>query len=186
MLTITISPFKGAIITADGRRMSVYPAFIDRRKKIVGLNECSNIGWLNSVELLMARQTGPSWTKRKIDISPELNKGIVCFLNHFHRRLHVWFDCYAFANLVSGLPRHAKQFAIDHWELTRIWGESGCGKTVFLTGPDGKTFLHAAIYLGRHRYISVYGAGGMLEISNLPDMMREFGAVRTYLATPRK
>ena len=185
MLTIVMSPYKGSVITADGQRMNVYPAFFERGGKLARINGCKGLGGNAEIEILRVYRTGTSLQKRRMRLPRAVVKGVALFFDRYHDKQDIRFDCYAFANLVHGLPPHDKKFARAFWETAATQGEVKAGETVFLMSDDDHSFLHAAIYLGGHRYISVYGAGGHLEISSLEDMVRDFSAKRVLLATPR-
>jgi cell wall-associated NlpC family hydrolase len=72
----------------------------------------------------------------------------------------------------------------DHWLTKRLWYRPKYGSVVFLIKGE-HNFRHAAIYIGRGLYISVWGAGGDLEIASLKSMKKDFEANRVEIATPR-
>jgi hypothetical protein len=188
MLTITIGPKKGVVITADNRRVKIFPAFIEQRGKTVRLNDYENIGNIDCVEILVVSQRQASPKKQCLGLEQGLEEGIVHFLNRYQSVREMSFDCYAFANLVQGLPQHAKQFALMHWNLVPARSLPKAGQTIFLMSAfddENVIFAHAAVYLGSGLFISVYGAGGQLEFATLRDMIRDFRADEVLLATPR-
>jgi hypothetical protein len=185
MLTITIGPFKGAIITADGERMRVYPAFIKQGKKVVRLNDRIGLESVNGIEMLRLRPMGSSLTKRRMRLAETIERGIIRFLNNYHDRRDMSFDCYAFACLVAALPQHDKLFARRFWSLAPTHSLPKEGEILFMMNGNNRAFQHAAVYLGDELFVSVYGAGGQLEFSTLRDIIRDFKADQILLATPR-
>jgi hypothetical protein len=183
MLTINISPLQRAIVTADGKRMSVYPTFIKHNGDFAVLNECADVGRVDRIKLLRGCRAKPSWKWRRIKLPQAVEKGVVFFLNRYHRKRVLKSDCYTFACSVIGFPSHCKYRVRMYWKLEPAAGAFRAGDTVFLM--RGNVFKHAAICLGGRRYISVYGAGGQLEVSRLRDMIKDFDADKAFLATPR-
>lgn len=58
------------------------------------------------------------------------------------------------------------------------------GEVYFFTSGENH-FHHAAIYIGAGLFISIYGAGGDLEVSSLKDMRRDYRAKHVLVAKPR-
>lgn len=59
------------------------------------------------------------------------------------------------------------------------------GKKLRFLQEQFERFHHAAIYIGCGLCISVYGAGGDLEIATLQDMKRSFKTNQVVVATPK-
>lgn len=177
MLTINISPLKGAMTTEDGNHFSVFPIFIKQGNKHVVLGEAGDIGQVDAVELMRVAQMtkGLPWKWQRLDLPEDVERAVVYFLNNHHERQDMAFDCYAFANLVCGVPQHDKRFARQHWNLDPVRVLPTAGETIFLMGKEEGSFFHAAVYIGHRLYLSVYGAGGELVVSSLQDMLEDFG-----------
>lgn len=187
MLTIIIGSKKGVVTTADGRRMKVFPAFVEKRGKAARLNHCENPGEVDSVEMVFARDSGASLVRERLELPSLLRRATVLFLNHYQWKQDIAVDCYAFACMAHEVHRHDKFFMLSYWDLSPIRHVPDVGQVIFLMGNMGRPdmfFAHAAVYLGRGMFISVYGAGGQLEFSTLRDMVRDFRADDVLLATP--
>jgi len=188
MLTITIGPKKGVVITADRRYVKIFPAFIEQQGETVRLNDYARSGEIDHVEILLVQENKPSSTKQRLELAQGHEKGIVHFLNRYQCEQNMSFDCYAFATMINDLPQHAKLHALTHWNFEPIRSLPKAGQTIFLMSAfddENMIFAHAAVYLGSDLFISVYGAGGQLEFSTLRDMIRDFRANDVLLATPR-
>lgn len=179
VLTITIGPRKEGICTADGRHMTVVTGMIRRGRKLVRLNDMTDLGHVDDV----AFEVKSRFRRRKIDLCDEVRQGVCNFLNGYHARQDMSFSCYQFANLVHGVPQHTCHYLFKHWDVESAV-ELIPGGTVFLLDLESQMFRHAAIYLGYGLFVSVYGAGGDLEFSTLEDMVREFGGVAA-MALPK-
>lgn len=180
MLTLFVDPKKIVVQTVDGVRLSVYPIRIFRGPDPEFLNDCTNLSEVKDMRIFLRR-----WKRFwKLRIHPDTKKAVVKFLNHYHTKQDITFDCYAFANLVRGISAHSVAYANKYWsmQIKRRW--SRVGDVIFLQGTADNYFRHAAVYIGWGLYISVYGAGGDLEIATLSDMQREFEADFVVVATP--
>lgn len=119
---------------------------------------------------------------RKIALPERVRAAVVQFLRNWHAKGDESFDCYAFACLVGGVPRERERIW-THWTVTeRQRRESG--DVIFLINETPKRF-HAAVYLDAGFYLSVWGAGGDLEVATLPDMERDFKTSKVIEVLPR-
>ena len=183
MLTIFVSRRKQRIITADGSRMKVRRAYIRRGKKLRFLQEPESFGLLSGVRIVVKEWFG----LKRLPRHEKIEKGIIQFLQQYHAKQNIKFDCYAFANLVHGVEAHPCCYLHRHWSTRLYNGRVEIGETLFLITP-GQTlenFYHAAIYIGRGLYVSVYGAGGDLEVATFRDMKKFYKAKKALLATPK-
>lgn len=122
----------------------------------------------------------------RLKVPDSIKNGIMEFINRYHLEPDMFFDCYSFANMVFGIKQNLCSELLNFWELKPKRRFSRTGELVFITidGKDYKEFRHAAIYLGFGLYISVYGAGGGLEVSTLKNMKKFFGGDKVFFATP--
>ncbi len=182
MLTIFVSRKKQKIITDDGSRMKVRRAYVRHGKKFGFLQEQETFKSLSSVRIVVK-----GWFKlKRLPRHEKLEKGIIKFLQEYHAKQNIKFDCYAFANMVHGVEAHPCCYLHKHWD-TRIYDERvEVGNTVFLITPGNEMcrFHHAALYIGRGLYISVWGAGGDLEVATLGDMKKSYKAKQILVARP--
>lgn len=183
MLNLFISPFPSTIITTDEDplEMRVYHMLIEREDSLVLLNECTDIGVVQNVTLFRHRRF-PRFQEIRMDIPRNIQNAIIRFLNHYHTKRHVEFDCYAFANLAHEVKQHPKEIGRMYWNVQSRPLRLRPGAIVFLMNREASFFHHAAVYLGYGLFLSVYG--GHLYISKLRDMKKDFGAERVFLATP--
>jgi hypothetical protein len=183
MLTIFVSRRKQRIITADGSKMKVRRAYVRQGKKLRFLQEPESFQNISSVRVVVKE-----WCKlRRLPRHERTEKGIIRFLHEHHAKQNIKFDCYAFANLVQEIEAHPCCYLYRNWDTKPYRGEVGVGDTVFLVTPgeEMSNFHHAAIYIGRGLYISVYGAGGDLEITTLQDMKKFYKAKCVLVGTPK-
>ena len=183
MLTILVSRFKVNIITVDGRNCQVQGAFVERNGHFVHMRACESFPDIAAVEIVVMRWRR-FWT---LMIPMRVQESVIAFLRQYHGKCDLSFDCYAFVNLVWGIPQHKVIDAQTHWKTRPywLWSRPRPGDVVFLLNEELNFFYHAAVYLGMGLYLSVYGAGGDLEITSLRDMKRAFGAAYTRFAQPR-
>lgn len=181
MLTVYITRHEHAAITVDGRHHKVKAVLIEQAGEFVTLQDYEPDPDLREVKL-----TYPGISRRfEIEISEALHSGIVSFLKEYHAQQNISFDCYSFVNLVHGHPQHEKLYAICYWDIVRKPFFLKPGSVLFFCSKKQDRFHHAAIYLGHGICISVYGAGGDLEVSTIPNMKRDFGAEAVFLAKPK-
>ena len=178
MLTIYVSPRSQEIITADGQTMTVKGTFVREEGVFVSLQDYKPPNDLNDVEIVLAKR---SW-RRRLKLSDNLKLAITQFLRAYHAKQNMSFDCYAFANMVDGLEKHKVPHLLRFWRLIRRPWLLPIGSVVFFCS-DGSHFRHAAIFIGCGLFISVYGAGGDLEVATLKDMKRDYKAKSILLAT---
>ncbi|MCW1891945.1 MAG: hypothetical protein KIH65_001745 [Candidatus Uhrbacteria bacterium] len=184
MFTILISPFLSTIPTADHQKVRIYPLVIQKKRTAILLNTHENLGDVRRIKFFRY-QKKPALQKIPLDIPPRIRKGIVRFLMSYHAKQDMSFDCYAFANLMGGIKQHEKLLGRTYWRTSPCPKRLKKGDIVFLLNREGNFFHHAAVYLGFGLYLSVYGAGGGLEVSRLRNMMKDFGAESVFLAKPR-
>lgn len=176
MLTILVGGTE-YIRTSDGQFMKVCAA---RAHTSAGFQPLQKVqGYFSEISM----RFGPF--RRNIPLNDRLRAGISRFIAHFQGKENLDIDCYAFVNLVYGLPVHTCRQLYRYWNLKPLRFSPRLGQVVFLLRPSEQGFRHAAIYVGRGLYISVYGAGGDLEISNMKDMFEDFEAERAFVAWPR-
>lgn len=183
MLKIIVFPSREKIITADRKIMQVYPLFTEKGER---LQDRTDFAGIQDVEISVLRWFWP-FRALKLNITSEVKKGIVEFLYRYHARQNLSFDCYSFVRLVYDVDRkHRTKFMTRFWKIsTYRWWRRKIGDVVFLIDFESNYFHHAAIYIGFGLFLSVYGAGGDLEVATLKDMMRDYGARAVVSAVPR-
>lgn len=187
MLEIVIGPNKEGLISRHIGEMRVFTTLVESDGKYTSLQSLPLFRGLEEVRLTLFRRILPIkglglFQARRLTLPLELQKAIIQFLETYHAQENMSFDCYAFANLVAGQPSHQCRFLRKFWWTRPLEKSLRVGSVVFLLDVAEDMFKHAAIYIGYNRYISVYGAGGDLEVSTLPDMMRDFRAKQAFEA----
>jgi hypothetical protein len=186
VLTILISPVKKKVITADRQRMHIYPLMIKRKgSPSVPLNDCTDLTDTREVKLY-AESRCSFFQNSLLNIPAFVHAGIIYFFTHHHAKEHILFDCYAFVNHVRDIKQHHKDQLYLFWKLGSLPWRLRPGDIVFFMSDFARKFHHAAIYIGKGLYLSIYGAGGDLEVSTLRDIKRDFEAEQAFLATPCK
>jgi len=160
--------------------------FLVRRTVLAGsavhLNSYAPEHFADVAEIRIDKQNRSG--NRDVKIPPDVSRGIARFLRLYNHPKNDDFDCYSFANLLHRFPLfEPKAYLLSRWSLERLSGKPDPGGVVFLM-EGRENFKHAAIYLGADIYVSVYGAGGQLEFSELNDMRHDFRASSVFLATP--
>ena len=181
MLTIYVSPHDQQITTADGQVMTVKGVFIREAGGFVSLYDFKPSTDLNDVRIVLVRK----YLKNKIlQLPTELTQAMIHFFCEYHAKINMEFDCYAFANLVKGVEVHKVPYMLKYWDKHPLSWRIAIGSVVFFRSGKNR-FHHAAIYIGSDLYISVYGAGGDLEVATLKTMKRDYGAEKAVLAQPK-
>jgi hypothetical protein len=179
LLTIYIDRRPQSIITADGSHMTVCGMHVRDAEGLCNLRDCEIFPTLSEVKFVI--QNRPFF--KKLHLPPDLKTAIVSFLQSKHAKQDIKFDCYTFANSVKGIEPHKITYMLRYWETSPNPKKISAGVIVFFTSGRN-SFHHAAIYLGVDLFISVYGAGGDLEVSRLEDMKRDFQAKHILVASP--
>jgi hypothetical protein len=187
MLKMVVGPNKQHIQDASGQISRVYPLLISTRYGPCHLEGCGELPEVRGVEIRVKRWYLPFF-RRKVHAPSHIKAAIAVFLNRYHLVPAPDFDCYAFACLAYSIDPQTKAELRNYWDIhpMRFWPK--VGTVVFLLSKEktGTRFRHAAIYLGMGLYISVWGAGGHLEIATLRDMKKDFRATEVLFATGPK
>jgi hypothetical protein len=136
---------------------------------------------LEDVEIVLAKRFF-CW---KFQLPTDLKEAMLDFLRHYHTKQNLEFDCYAFVNLVKGVEVHKVPYTLKYWDTKPLPWRLSMGSVVFFQSGESH-FHHAAVYIGFGLYVSVWGAGGDLEVATLRSMKRGFCAQRVVLAQPKK
>lgn len=180
MLTIYVSPHDEQLITADGQRMTVKGTFVHEEGGFVSLQDYKPPSDLSDVEIVRLKR----FYSKRLKLPTNIRQSILQFLRTYHAKQNISIDCYAFANVVRGIEVHKVPFMLKFWELFPKPWRIPTGSVVFLC--SGKNhFHHAAISIGSGLYISIYGAGGDLEVARLKNMRHDYRATKIALARPR-
>jgi len=172
MLTIFVGWRKQFIGTEDEKTMKVYPLLVKANGKYQYLND-QEFSDVADVELIVTRWFIPFLGVR-IRLTSKLKKGIITFLNEYHAKQYIDFDCYSFAELVENVNQEKlPESRSTLWQPRHRVLRRKVGDIIFMRNHKEKNF-HAAIYIGLGLYLSVYGAGGDLEVATLRDMKRDF------------
>lgn len=187
MLAIYVTKRRHTICTADNQVMRVRSVYVRENREFVPLQEAAEFSHTRGVRFILKSWRGLK-RMRGGDIGV-VERAVSRFLETWHTLIDESYDCYAFVNDVYDLPRHRVNRFHEHWELYPFHEEGlHIGNVVFLTTPHALAgrdmFHHAAVYLGDGLYISVYGAGGHLEIASLRDMKVSYRAKEVYIAVP--
>lgn len=181
MLTIYISPRNIQITTVDGSEMSVRGTFVCGESSYISLQDWEPQPELEDVEIILIKR----FFAKKLRLPQDLLQAMIVFLQSYHAQQNISVDCYAFANMVKGIESHKVHFMLKYWETKPLPWYVPVGSVVFLKSGENH-FHHAAIYIGSGLYISVWGAGGDLEIATLKSMKKDYGAEQVVLAQPRE
>lgn len=181
-MIIKIGYRKIRIFTDDGRLMRVREILTQQLGEIKAVKDFAEFEELETVEFVFRW-----WTfKKRISIPPVFEQAILTHLRLYHAKRDLRFDCYAFANLIKGMPGHRVRYMARYWDMFPIPKRLRPGNIVFLVNTADSRFYHAAAYLGMGLYLSVWGAGGDIEVATLQDMKTGFNAREVFLAVPRK
>ena len=179
MLAITVSTAEQLLTDVSGMTATVRSVLVEENGVRRYLRDLEPSKSYKDVRITVSGKRGGV-------ISPpvELRQALCQFMETYHARQDVSFDCYKFACTVKGVPCHEKCFMLNYWSLRRLWFKPAVGTVVFYLSDD-TLFHHAAVYIGYGLCISVWGAGGDLEVASLKSMKKDFGAERIFIAEPR-
>jgi len=181
MVTIYVSPREVPVTTIDGAHMTVKRVLVREADGFICLQDWEPSTELHDVEIVLARRFYP----KRFQLPHNVKEAILHFLKSYHAKQDIAFDCYAFANLVKGVEVHKVPYMMKYWNRRPLPWFLPVGSVVFFESGQYQ-FHHAAIYLGYGLYISVWGAGGDLEVATLKSMKRDYGAERVVLAQPNR
>lgn len=180
MVTIYVSPRNQQITTVDGSHMTVKVVFVREADGFVSLQDFKPPFDVNELRFVLSRR----FFSRNLSLSSEVKTALCTFLRDYHTKQDISFDCYAFANLVKGIKAHKVPYMLNYWEIRILPWRLRAGSIVFFLS-DMNHFHHAAVYLGSGLYVSVWGAGGDLEVATRKSMKCDYGAQHVVLAIPR-
>lgn len=181
MFTIFVSDQNIRIIQSDGLSQVVKDTYVCHSGVATSLRSAKIPHDVDGVQIAYVRESWRGSRSSSIKMRIALKQGILRFLRDYHEKEDLTFDCYSFANLVSGTRSHSKVSMHYYWSHSRLPRRVKPGSIIFLLSGENY-FHHAAIYLDHGLYISVWGGGGCLEIATLDQMMCGFGAERVVLA----
>ncbi len=179
MVNIIVSRHEVPIITMDGRRMFVKLVLVHEADDFIHLQDWEPSKNQEEVNLILIRR----FSQKRLDLPDEIQQSISFFLQNYHAKQDTSFDCYAFVNLTKGVETHTAPQMLKYWKRRPLPWLLPIGSVVFLESGDNQ-FHHAAVYLGHGLCISVWGAGGDLEVATLKAMKRDYGAESVVLAEP--
>lgn len=179
METIYVRPRDVPITTVDGYQMSVKLVLVRGAGGFISLRDWEPSSELNDVEIVLVRK----FRSKRFQLPYNVKQAILHFLQRYHAKQDISFDCYAFANLVKRVEVHKVPYMLKYWNKRPKPWFIQVGSVVFFESGENR-FHHAAVYIGHGLYISVWGAGGDLEIATLKSMRRDYDAERVMFAEP--
>lgn len=179
MLTIYVSAREQNVVTDDGVHMTTKTTFVRKGSEFAEFQDVEISSDIKDVEVIFISE----FFRKKLTLPSDVKDAMLTFLKTYHGKGDLSFDCYAFANLVKGIPPHGVSSMLRYWKLRPLFWRPKVGGVVFFTSGIN-CFHHAAIYLGRGLYISVWGAGGDIEIATKKSIKRDFSAEYVSVAKP--
>ena len=180
MLTIFVSQKDITISDVNGFIARVRNTIVKEGDRYINLQDSKPFQEYEDVEIVLMGR----FFKWRLCLTEELKAAVKLFMSKYHAQQNLEVDCYAFATMVKRVEFHKAHSMFNYWLTKRLWHRPRYGSIVFLIKSE-HNFRHAAIYIGRGLYISVWGAGGDLEIASLKSMKKDFEADRVEIATPR-
>lgn len=179
MSTIIITPRRVKIADSEGRSFIVrYLALVQAGTR-KSLHDGRSFADIEPLEFRLAAW----WWSNRLPVPHRVLKATEQFLIKHQGQDHS-LDCYDFACMANDIPMHDKKWLFAFWN-ERSASRRKPGDTVMLIDKEHHMFHHAAVYLGRGLYLSVYGHCGDLEVSTLEDMRRSFNGKDVITVIPR-
>ncbi len=145
MLIIKTGPLKQTISDLRGKKFNVYKAIVcDEKGRNQELQNYGNFVNLRKVEIIAQRGS----LVKKLNIDLNTHQGVINFLNDYHSKQKLSFDCYSFVNMVCGVKRHEKMLLRNFWDIKPYRRRLKIGDVIFLVNKKSNYFYHAAIYIG--------------------------------------
>ncbi len=180
---IVIGRREMTVTTTDGFNMRVRPLFIHKNDAYIQLHDCDHFDDVTTVRMVVRKRWGHL---KRMPRNVLLEEGIAVYLQTYHAKADISFDCYAFVNLVHKVKSHKVAYMYEFWDTKPLRRKPEVGDILFLGDFKDHLFKHAVIYLGLGLCISVYGGGGDVEVSTLADMKRELKARDVVIAQKKK
>ena len=186
-LTVIVFDEDQHVTTADQVELTVKPVFVETDEGLTELRDYTPHTPVTAIQILFIQGEDI----HHLDIPRRALDAVVSFLNTKHQKVNMEYMCFDFiyeAAFRDGRTR-AKDIDTD-WRL-RSWSKADrfrpSDAVLLHRSFNGRNtpFAHAAVYIGRGLFLSVYGAGGDFEVSTLENMQRDFNAPFIALATPR-
>lgn len=159
----------------------IFPVFVEEKGRVrpQPLYYCKRFPNAEGVSIGVRRRWWEFWFPR-LRVPARLRDAVTRILREYHGEGNEDCSCFTFAALAAGGELFFSRW--NHMPLANVQP----GDVVFLITPQevGHTFHHAAAYLGKGLYISVYGMGNDLEVSTLEEMCRLYGATEVVKVTP--
>lgn len=181
MVTLVIGSKKQGILMSDGL-VQTFPIVVvnkGKAKPLMGYREFSGIREVRLFRYHEIRRI------RKLPVPFRLRRVVARTLNRYHGKFEDSFDCHAFVHLACGIPFEKDQPILDRWKPVPWSDGPRPGEAVFLVDLEQFIFPHSAVFLGQDLYLSVYGKGGILQVSALSDMLRDYGTEHVLKMRPR-
>ena len=176
---IVIGRRQMTIVTTDGLQMRVRPLYVRKEGVYKRLHECNQFDDLSTIKIVLKGRWGKI---SRIPRNALLEKALRIYLQSYHTRAPMSFDCYAFVNLVQDVTTHKVAYMHAFWDIEQLRRKPEVGDILFLGDFKEHFFMHAVVYIGLGLCISVYGGGGDIEVSTIADMKRELNAKDVFIA----
>lgn len=188
MHALIIAKYKELVITSDGTRLYTQSLLIRGGYSLRKLHYCRNLhkDYIRSIGFVL--KEGKRFIR--LPFNQKISDCVTNFLHTRHEKSTLDYDCYAFVNSYHGIEQHKVSFVLQHWKISEF-SKPAIGEVVLFVTPSSDyersfRFHHAAIYIGKDFYVSVYGGGGEIEVSTFDDMMRDFKAQKAIIARPKQ
>ena len=181
MLTIFVSPYSVPIITSDGFKMKAKLTTARLGNTIAELREFHSSSTIREIQVVLFWR----FLRKRLHLPQNVHRAILHYMRQYQGKQDYSYDCYAFANTVHELPVHTVTDWKQHWTEHPLPRVKPTGSVVFLISENGDYFHHAAVYIGFGLYLSVYGAGGDLEVATLKQMIDGYDAGRVMMMLPK-
>ena len=176
------------IQTVDGTQMTVKPLFVEHNDTLVPLRDCEGITGVNDISFILLSQD----KEQVLRLPKRLRISIAWFLEQYHAKVNMDYMCFDFGYHVAyGKDKAVSEFDDGDWDCRAFNPKQPLKQGNILMLHQGRmdgitSFVHAAVYLGKGLFISIYGAGGNLEVSTLEAMKRDFDAHQVVRAIPHQ
>lgn len=182
-MRIYIGSKRQAVQDVSGQVSLVYPLLVKEGKRYTYLNDRLDCADIDEVEFVKLSRILFVTMQRTLPVPARVREAAGEFLRHWHAKQDLTMDCLGFACVVAKIPRLEGVSIWESW-MPATDQRIAPGDVVFLLRAEPKRF-HAAVCLTPELYLSVWGAGGDLEIATLRDMRRDFDAEKVIRVLPR-
>lgn len=180
MVTLLVRRSTEEVVSVDGVHLHVHQVDIYCNGMYVPLYDCTSF---ENTESVQVRFQGRIFRKT-IQLPRKVESCILFFLKELQVEPDFVFDCFSLVCFMKEVPED-KTRLLRYWDLHSLPKKLDTGEVVIFTQATN-TFCHAAIHLYKGICVSVYGAGGMLEFSTIPQMQEGFNAEHVWHAVRKE